>query len=604
MRTDKRRIQTAVLGGADSDEPLMLPMEAIELDAFRRHYEGDTFWCGTLLGGCGGQLTTKLYTDKVCHFAHYADPDGLPHLCGRHARGVNSADHLYVKSAAAAWLGNRGEEAHFEYARPGGAPLGSVVDVRWPRGALRVHLDHAVTPEWDNGIEPVLALTVPVDRDTLIRRWYVHRIRLDSDGTMRRVRIGTEAFARDTEWFTLDDCQMTERGLTTPAVERIIQSRTTTPPARWPAAKAKKEPDADARAQVLLRQLAHARKVDAVVVVNRVCREIAGLTGTSTATQSELDDAVREAHQWVREQSDVRRELFERLDEAVTDGRIQQAREMLVRANATAAHDRTEDEDRIAGAAAELVAARIRAERTAQKASDLTARAAASTVRRVLNDLRGRGRRHMSKATLHSQAQLLAEEAAKAGKHLTPAQRREVERWVRRSDNAKNGVVPAAPVRPADKGPASSKPGTASDAGPAKPPANTVTVWVWKDRYGGLRAADHQTRPEASVRHVPLPNDTGPLQRLYGNLTRMITEREAAGGPVHTNRSTLTVRLWETHDGDLTASLTRRKGAMVAPLTLPAELEPLRELHAKVVAQMKACGIPRQPWTKHSKRSP
>jgi hypothetical protein len=36
VRTDRRRIQTAVLGGADSDEPLMLPMEAIELDAFRR----------------------------------------------------------------------------------------------------------------------------------------------------------------------------------------------------------------------------------------------------------------------------------------------------------------------------------------------------------------------------------------------------------------------------------------------------------------------------------------------------------------------------------------------------------------------------------------
>ncbi|MFJ9620029.1 hypothetical protein [Streptomyces noursei] len=73
---------------------------------------------------------------------------------------------------------------------------------------------------------------------------------------------------------------------------------------------------------------------------------------------------------------------------------------------------------------------------------------------------------------------------------------------------------------------------------------------------------------------------------------------------MHTNRGTLPVRLWEAHDGDLTASLTQRKGATVVSLPLPAELEPLRELHAKVVAQMKARGIPRQPWTKHSKRSP
>ncbi|MYT28962.1 MULTISPECIES: hypothetical protein [unclassified Streptomyces] len=62
-------------------------------------------------------------------------------------------------------------------------------------------------------------------------------------------------------------------------------------------------------------------------------------------------------------------------------------------------------------------------------------------------------------------------------------------------------------------------------------------------------------------------------------------------------------RLLETHDGDLTASLTQRKGVTVVSLTLPAELEPLRELHAKVVAQRKARGIPRQSWTKHSKRS-
>lgn len=65
VRGDRRQIQTAVLGGADSEEPLMLPLEAIELDAFRRRHDHDTFWCGLLLGGCGLQLTTKLYTDLL-----------------------------------------------------------------------------------------------------------------------------------------------------------------------------------------------------------------------------------------------------------------------------------------------------------------------------------------------------------------------------------------------------------------------------------------------------------------------------------------------------------------------------------------------------------
>jgi hypothetical protein len=82
-----------------------------------------------------------------------------------------------VKAAADALLRNRGEQAGFEFAQPDGAPIGSVVDIRLAHGALRVHLDQAVAPVWDDGLDPVLGLSVPVDRDTLVRRWYVHRPR-------------------------------------------------------------------------------------------------------------------------------------------------------------------------------------------------------------------------------------------------------------------------------------------------------------------------------------------------------------------------------------------------------------------------------------------
>ncbi|MEU8727623.1 hypothetical protein [Streptomyces antimycoticus] len=144
----------------------------------------------------------------------------------------------------------------------------------------------------------------------------------------------------------------------------------------------------------------------------------------------------------------------------------------------------------------------------------------------------------------------------------------------------------------------SSKPRANAGTGTAEQ-SDTITVWVWKDRYGGgLHAADTQTRPEASVRHVPLPTEAGPLQRLYGNLTRMIAEREAVGGPVHTGRASLFVRIWEKHSGEPAVTLTRRKGCTAVTLALPAELGPLRELHDKVVAQMKARNIARQPWTK------
>ncbi|QCX74634.1 hypothetical protein C9F11_04655 [Streptomyces sp. YIM 121038] len=204
----------------------MLPLEAIELGAFRQRHGGDTFWCGILLDRCGLRLTIKLYTDRVCHFAHHPGPDGHLQVCGRRARGISRVDHLYVKAAAAAWLHHRCEHADFEFARPEGAPIGSVVDIQLPhRGRrLRVHLDQAVPPVWDGPSEPVLGLSVPADRGTLIQRWYVHRIRLDSQGTARRVRIGTEAFVRPTEWFALDDCEMTERGLSTGALERVVRA--------------------------------------------------------------------------------------------------------------------------------------------------------------------------------------------------------------------------------------------------------------------------------------------------------------------------------------------------------------------------------------------
>lgn len=72
-RGDRRQIQAAALGSADSEEPLMLPLAP--------------------------------------------GADGQSHHCGRSARGVASAGHPYVKSAARSWLRARGQEADFDFAR-------------------------------------------------------------------------------------------------------------------------------------------------------------------------------------------------------------------------------------------------------------------------------------------------------------------------------------------------------------------------------------------------------------------------------------------------------------------------------------------------------
>ncbi|MEV4975964.1 zinc finger domain-containing protein [Streptomyces scopuliridis] len=359
MRRDRRQIQTAVVGSADSEEPLVLPLEAIELDAFRSLHESDSFWCGLLLGGCGGQLTTKLYTDRVCHFAHHPGPDGQPHACGRRARSVNSADHLYVKSAAAAWLHNRGTQADVDFAQPDGTPLGSVVDIQLAHKRLRVHLDQSVAPEWDSPHEPVLGISVPVDQDTLIKRWYVHRIRLDSEGTSRRVRIGTEAFARPTEWFSLEECDVTERGLSTPAVERIIQAHSTPEPARWTPGQKQKTSPQDERAQELMRRLLYARRTESPDLTATVCREITELSGVSPQLQGRLDAAHHSASLWVEKELESRRTLISLLDQAVDTRKFNQIQSLIKQAKKATKMDQTRREKEAIHAAVDYLAAEI-----------------------------------------------------------------------------------------------------------------------------------------------------------------------------------------------------------------------------------------------------
>ncbi|MBE9499808.1 hypothetical protein IHE61_21535 [Streptomyces sp. GKU 257-1] len=408
-------------------------MEAIELDVFRRVHEDDSFWCGTLLGGCGGQLTTKLYTDRACHFAHHPDLDGLPHVCGRRSRGVDSADHLYVRSAAAAWLARRGEQATFEYTRTDGAPLGSIVDVRWRHGTLRVHLDQAVTPVWDDDIEPVLGTMVPVDRDTLIRRWYVHRIRLNSVGTARHVQIGTEAFARSIEWFALDECEMTERGLSTPAVEKIVQARTAPRPSLWSPGKARKAPEPEARAQSLLRRLLYARRIESVPVVKQVCADIENLSGVDGELQEQLEAALRHARIWLVEQDKQRRKLFDNLNRAVEEHKPGRVRRLLTRVNGTASENRTGAESAVYERATtyfdsldDLTRDAVEAEADTEK----EARKAAARVRSVLQRLRWYD---AYPPDLRPQVEELLRSAASAGELLTRGEARRVEVWKKRA---------------------------------------------------------------------------------------------------------------------------------------------------------------------------
>ncbi|MFC4909363.1 competence protein CoiA family protein [Actinomadura gamaensis] len=105
---DQRLIKTAVLGGPDSLEPVIMPTDYATAMGLRLTHKGATFWCGTRLGGCGRRITTRIGKKRVPHFAHFPDAEDW---CRRTRLGEDSADHPFIDRDLQAWLARQGAPA-------------------------------------------------------------------------------------------------------------------------------------------------------------------------------------------------------------------------------------------------------------------------------------------------------------------------------------------------------------------------------------------------------------------------------------------------------------------------------------------------------------
>ena len=94
---DTRLVQTAVLGRPGSTEPVYFPPDREDAVRFRNEHRGSKFYCGHLLGGCGGELSTRIsdFFEIVPHFAHHPDAPPCLHKT-TYRTGASAADHLYV----------------------------------------------------------------------------------------------------------------------------------------------------------------------------------------------------------------------------------------------------------------------------------------------------------------------------------------------------------------------------------------------------------------------------------------------------------------------------------------------------------------------------
>jgi hypothetical protein len=321
-------------------------------------------------------------------------------------------------------------------------------------------LDTAVAPVWDDDqVEPVLGVSVPIDDETLVRRWYVHRVRFDSAGTARRVRIGTQAFARQTEWFDLDECEMTEGGLRTPAVERIVSSRRTPPPRRVVSSHGGLAVDSEAGgvpADEQVRRLRDALRAGSVSTVTALCKEL-GAGAVPGENAGELTALLEEANAFLERQFRVRQELVQQLGQAVRDRKSVKVRSLLVQVETAVGHDRSREEDeairaagmfleeqkRTAGWEHRDAAPRVRGPKFSRIASSASrpqravagpsrpdpAMAAHRRVRDLLSDLRRLAGR-LPEWEVNRMIGQLKRAAGEAEEHVTALQREEVDSWV------------------------------------------------------------------------------------------------------------------------------------------------------------------------------
>ncbi|MEW5541450.1 hypothetical protein AB1339_27825 [Streptomyces cyaneofuscatus] len=386
MDVDTRQIQTAVLAGPGSDDPVVCPTDADELEEFRQEFSGTTFWCGILLGGCGGQLLTRRGYVRVSHFAHFPDPDGLLPECGRRSRGIASADHLYVRTATQKWLRSQGHSPRYRYHDHAEAPAGSLVEIEVGGHTLLLHLDPATPPDWEatTAAEVILGPGVPIDRRTLIRRGYVHRVKFISDGNQRVMVLGTEVPHVGTDWdFDLDDCTVDEQGrLITPVVTRWKTARAAAQ-APVPQPRAEK-PEGPVQIGALTRLIDQAvRRQDGAAI--RELRDTAQLQVPRCEGQAlaHLQRAIEYADGWISQQDRARRRIFDRLENAIGRGYDRDVSTLIVTARAVLLKDveATPQETTVLESADGLLS-EVR-QRAAQKRREADARRAAAARERA-----------------------------------------------------------------------------------------------------------------------------------------------------------------------------------------------------------------------------
>ncbi|NKS26553.1 hypothetical protein GS505_12165 [Rhodococcus hoagii] len=247
---DTRRVQTAVLKSAGSDDPVLMPMERWDALALRAALAHQSVWCGRLLGGCGRQLTTRIGRQRVPHFAHFPDVDGASPLCHRLHTDGSSADHLFINRDVRDLLHRHGRrpgttrfDGEFD---TGGGCQWVTIDLADGRGVVVVALRGADLSDWEERedrlrsaapwVSWVFGPGLRAPQRLLQRDGFAMHLMFDDRAQGRPLQLGTQLLGAPTEWIDFHDARLDDDGLLTPAsadarcTHRDTLTPVTTPP--------------------------------------------------------------------------------------------------------------------------------------------------------------------------------------------------------------------------------------------------------------------------------------------------------------------------------------------------------------------------------------
>ncbi|NRQ37114.1 hypothetical protein HII36_35555 [Nonomuraea sp. NN258] len=228
--TDKRKVQTAVLGAPDSHEPIVMPFERADAILLRSRYSTRRFFCGEWLGGCGRELYTRIGSTRVPHFAHHPEGSDEPVTCRRSSNDEASADHLYIRRALVEWLRSHGHQVKTvalegTVPRQGGTCTGMTIETTADllfAVALRDDLRRDPQRYWPKRdtelrrrrkrVEWLFGPHVTLARQMIKRTGHAFTVTCRNEGLHRSVQIGLKEGGKIPLWVDLADCKIDEKG--------------------------------------------------------------------------------------------------------------------------------------------------------------------------------------------------------------------------------------------------------------------------------------------------------------------------------------------------------------------------------------------------------